>query len=195
MRSLQLGGDLVAARGPVVVSVVGPQDAGKTTLGTRMVQAWTRQGLRVAALKHDGHAAIMGPDDWEKPGGDTHHYVQAGAAYTLLAGGGQSLLRTAQESAVNDVHALCQRLTAVAECDGNPLDVIVVEGYKRSDLGKIAVVRRPEDWVWLQSEHLSNLRAVVCSDACYSLADGVCPVYHEGDADRLCMEIWNQRSL
>lgn len=179
---------------PCVISVVGPQNAGKTGLVSQMVAIWTEWGLRVAALKHDGHADAHVGDDWEKAGSDTVHYAKAGAAMTLVAGGGGSLLRVVQDGHAEDVGALCQRLQEVALRDGAPLDVIVVEGFKRSGLPKLVPLHRSTDVDWLRSEHLSNLFAVVCSKACPSLADGEWPVYHENDVARLCRDIWDGRA-
>jgi molybdopterin-guanine dinucleotide biosynthesis adapter protein len=178
---------------PCVISVVGPQNAGKTRLVSQMVAMWTGWGLRVAAVKHDGHADAQADDDWEKSGSDTLHYAKAGAAITLVAGGGSSLLRVVRDRHADDVDALCQRLQEVATREGEPVDVVVVEGFKRSELPKVVPLRRSTDVDWLRSEHLSNLFAVVCPEAALSLADGEWPVYHESDVARLCRDIWDGR--
>lgn len=193
MHSHRQGTDGSAGGPPCIVSVVGPQNAGKTTLTVQMIRIWTQQGLHVAALKHDGHADVDVTDDWEKPRSDTTQFTHAGAGMTLIAGGGQSLLRMTRDGTAHDVMALCERMQQLAIQARRPLDVIAVEGFKRSELPKIVPVHRPSDVDWLRSEHLSNLRAVVLVEGLDTLADGGWPVYHESDVSRLCQELWDER--
>jgi molybdopterin-guanine dinucleotide biosynthesis protein B len=175
---------------PRILSVVGPQNAGKTTLVSRLCACWVARGLRVAVLKHDGHADERIANDWEKPGSDTVRYAEAGASFTMVAGGGQTLLRAAQDPHADDVAQLCRRLALYADGQGTPLDLILVEGYKRSDLPKLVPVHRASDVEWLMREPLSNLVAVVAAPAVYELAANKWPVYHEDDVERLCDDLW-----
>lgn len=172
-----------------MVSVVGPQDAGKTTLIARMCVEWRKMGLHVGVLKHDGHADARGWDDWEKPDSDTVRYAQAGADVTMVAGGGQTLLRVTTDKDADHVEALCRRMADAAASSGPPLDVIVVEGYKSSRLKKVVPVRRPSDVAWLKRQALQNVYAVVSSSEVAHLVGDPWRVYDEDDVVQLCYHL------
>ncbi|MCL6454125.1 MAG: molybdopterin-guanine dinucleotide biosynthesis protein MobB [Alicyclobacillus sp.] len=145
---------------PLVVAVAGLHDAGKTTVGAQMAAIWTGWGLRVGVIKHDGHATPDAPDDWEKPQSDTMRMAAAGAAFTMVTGGGRTLLRAVADPASGDPLALQRRLATYAAACGQPLDIILVEGFKFADLPKV-VVLRPEDAAWYADAGLTNVLALV----------------------------------
>lgn len=147
---------------PLVVGVVGYHKVGKTTIVARMVSIWRQMGLRVGVLKHDGHADAENVDDWEKPGSDTERVREAGASLTMVVGGGQTLLRTTPDLEASDVHALLRRMEAHALRMGRAVDVIVVEGYKASDLPKVAIIT-PDAPDWHVADDLTNVVALVQS--------------------------------
>ncbi|MDQ0190050.1 molybdopterin-guanine dinucleotide biosynthesis protein MobB [Alicyclobacillus cycloheptanicus] len=194
-----------AVRPPICCCIVGRQDAGKTTLLQGLVAHWAARGLRVAVLKHDGHvdAAVQAGhalgvpaapvDDWEKPGSDTVRYAQSGAAATLVAGGGQSLLRMVRHPGTQNLDDLARGMLAWMTQVGDAPDVLAAEGWKKSDWPKVAVVRRPADVDWLQSEHLANLRAVYCGerldDALQRVAALGRRVYHGAELTELADDI------
>jgi len=109
------------------IAVVGSANCGKTTLICRLLTLAGGQGLRVAAVKHS-HKAI----DPEPPGKDTWRFRHAGAQSVALACPG--LLQV--------IHP-CQDdppLSAVLAALPRNLDLILVEGYKHSDLPKLVFV-------------------------------------------------------
>jgi molybdopterin molybdotransferase len=114
-------------RRPAAVAVVGARGAGKTTLIERLVPALRRVGLKAAAVKHHVHAA--GPD---VAGTDTGRYGLAGAAQTVLAGPGAIIVRY-PGGEEPDLDAVLETIEAA--------DLILVEGYSRSALPKIVVMR------------------------------------------------------
>jgi molybdopterin-guanine dinucleotide biosynthesis adapter protein len=174
----------------LVVSVVGPQEAGKTTLIARMCAEWRKRGIHVGVLKHDGHADARGSDDWEKPDSDTARCAEAGAVATMVAGGGRTLLRLTRDADADNVEALCRRMADAAASSGTPLDVIVVEGYKASRLRKLVPVRRPSDVAWLKRQDVQNLYAVVSSPEVAHLVGDQWRVYDEDDVAQLCYDLW-----
>ncbi|GMA50357.1 putative molybdopterin-guanine dinucleotide biosynthesis adapter protein [Alicyclobacillus contaminans] len=178
--------------GPRIVSVVGPQNAGKTTWVERLCRIWRQDGKRVGVLKHDGH--VDEGTVWEKPGSDTVRYAEAGAQWTMVAGGGHVLLHHHQDGDSESVERLCARMLAAATALGQPLDVLVVEGFKRSALPKLVPIRRPSDLAWLTEAALTHVRAVLLSaeldEDTRRLAAHGWPVYDEGDAVRLCRDLW-----
>ena len=176
------------------LAVIGLQNSGKTRVVEAMVKFWTKNGRRVAVIKHDGHLLRQQPDDWEKRDSDTYKFASAGAEMTLLAGGGRTLLRRMNDGEVGDVLALCNRLEAAAQATGRVLDVVVVEGYKASFLPKIAVLRRPSDIEWLNERHSSVpwLVAAVCPRALQHLVEVDLQVYDEDCIPDLCTDLWER---
>jgi molybdopterin-guanine dinucleotide biosynthesis protein B len=113
-------------KGAKVMSVVGPSGSGKTTLILGLLSWFQAQGLKVAVLKHS-HKTIL-----PEAGKDTGKFSRAGARAVALAAPGRLTLsrRYAGEPPLEEALAA---LAAAA-------DLVLVEGYKTSDLPKIALV-------------------------------------------------------
>jgi molybdopterin-guanine dinucleotide biosynthesis protein B len=113
-------------KGAKVMSVVGPSGSGKTTLILGLLSWFQAQGLKVAVLKHS-HKTIL-----PEAGKDTGKFSRAGARAVALAAPG--LLTLSRRYAGEP--PLKEALAALAE----EADLVLVEGYKTSDLPKIALV-------------------------------------------------------
>ncbi|MGR3494714.1 molybdopterin-guanine dinucleotide biosynthesis protein B [Citreimonas sp.] len=109
--------------------VTGWKNAGKTTLMERLVTEITGRGLRVSTVKHAHHDT-----DVDQPGRDSFRHRQAGASQVMLASPRRwalmTELRDAPEPALED---LLPRL--------DPVDLVLVEGYKRAPHPKIEAWR------------------------------------------------------
>jgi molybdopterin-guanine dinucleotide biosynthesis protein B len=109
--------------------VTGWKNAGKTSLMERLVAEFTARGFTVSTIKHAHHAV-----DVDQPGTDSHRHRQAGAQEVVLASAGRIAimqeLRGAPEPALDDLLA---RLT--------PVDLVLVEGYKREAHPKVEAYR------------------------------------------------------
>lgn len=177
------------------VGVVGAQDAGKTLLLQSLVTEWTKLGVQVAVLKHDGHAGADrrggGADlfDWEKPQSDTMRLAGAGAAVTVVVGGGQSLMRLVHDPAVNDLDTLAARVVDSATAAGSHIDLVVAEGWKRSRWPKIAVVRSGSDLDWLSGPDVGLVKAVYSVHSFPEVAASGRRVYHESNVVRLARDV------
>nr|WP_281180654.1 molybdopterin-guanine dinucleotide biosynthesis protein MobB [Alicyclobacillus kakegawensis] len=175
---------------PLVLSIVGVQDAGKTRLIERILQVWTRQGWRVAVIKHDGHLWENAPDDWEKASSDTERYIHSGAVATVLAGGGRTLWRDMADQAAEQPLVLCRRLADRARRQGRSLDAVLVEGFKSHPLPKLAMIRQASELNWLAGSPMNNLRAVVTTEGLMEAAAALAvPVYRDGAVAELCADI------
>ena len=113
-----------------VFGVVGWKNNGKTTLVERLVAHLTAGGYRVSTVKHAHHEV-----DLDQPGKDTWRHREAGAREVVLA--------TARRWAV--IHEL--RGEAEPALDEllawmTPVDLVVVEGFKRFPHPKLEVHRR-----------------------------------------------------
>jgi molybdopterin-guanine dinucleotide biosynthesis adapter protein len=112
-----------------IYGVVGYKNAGKTGLMERLVTEITQRGVSVSTLKHAHHSF-----DVDQPGKDSFRHRQAGAQQVLLASRDRwalmTELRGTQEPALGDL------LAQLA-----PVDLVLVEGYKRDAHPKIEAFR------------------------------------------------------
>lgn len=107
-----------------VISVVGPSGSGKTELICRLVKWFRGRGLKVAVLKHS-HKADLGGN------GLSHACRQAGAQAVTQAG--PHLVQVNRYAPGEpDLAEILAFLTPQA-------DLVIVEGYKKSLLPKIAL--------------------------------------------------------
>ncbi len=112
-----------------VWGVTGWKNTGKTGLTERLVAEFVARGLRVSTIKHGHHAAEV-----DTPGTDSFRHREAGASEVVLATPARVAimreLRGAEESSLEDLLA---RLT--------PVDLVLVEGYKRGAHPKVEAHR------------------------------------------------------
>lgn len=113
-----------------VYGVVGFKNAGKTGLMERLVTELTRRGLTVSTVKHAHHTF-----DVDQPGKDSYRHRKAGATQTLLSSGMRWALMS--ELRGTDEPPLSELLRQLA-----PVDVVLVEGYKRDTHPKVEAFRR-----------------------------------------------------
>lgn len=112
-----------------IYGIVGYKNAGKTGLMERLVTEITGRGITVSTLKHAHHSF-----DVDHPGKDSYRHRQAGAQQVLLASGTRwalmSELRGADEPPLADLLRLM-----------SPVDLVLVEGYKRDAHPKVEAFR------------------------------------------------------
>jgi molybdopterin-guanine dinucleotide biosynthesis protein MobB len=135
---------------PVAISFVGFSDSGKTTLIERLVQRLTAKGYKVGVIKHHHGQRDTGID---VEGKDTWRYRQSGAAITaLIAPDGMTLFLPQENlTAEEAVERLARQL---------PVDLILVEGFKRSSFPKFIVLppqMSAEDACQMLSQLLSQI--------------------------------------
>jgi molybdopterin-guanine dinucleotide biosynthesis adapter protein len=112
-----------------VIGLAGWSGAGKTTLLTRAIPQLQKQGLRVSVIKHAHHAF-----DVDVPGKDSWKHREAGAAEVLVSSSQRwALMRELRGAAEPRLPELLAKLS--------PVDLVVVEGFKREPHRKIEVYR------------------------------------------------------
>ncbi len=116
--------------GPRVIGVVGWKNNGKTTLVTRLVAHLTQRGLRVSTVKHAHHAV-----DLDQPGKDSWKHREAGALEVVLATARRwVLIHELRDEAEPPLEVLVAKMA--------PVDLVIVEGFKRFPHPKIEVHRK-----------------------------------------------------
>jgi molybdopterin-guanine dinucleotide biosynthesis protein B len=112
-----------------IIGIAGWSGAGKTTLLTRVIPHLAARGLSVSTIKHAHHAF-----DIDQPGKDSHTHRMAGATEVLISSANRFALmhelRGAPELALG---ALLAKLS--------PVDLVLVEGFKREAHPKLEVYR------------------------------------------------------
>lgn len=156
-----------------VIGLAGWSGAGKTTLVCALIPALRRRGLSVSTIKHAHHAF-----DVDTPGKDSYEHRAAGAGEVLVSSGQRWALmhelRGAPEPRVED---LLQKLT--------PVDLVIVEGFKREGHEKLEVFRRSVGKPLLAAEDPQVV--AICSDGplpeASSLPGGPRPVLDLDDVE------------
>jgi molybdopterin-guanine dinucleotide biosynthesis protein B len=112
-----------------IYGVTGWKNAGKTGLMERLVTEFCARGLTVSTLKHAHHST-----DVDQPGTDSHRHREAGASEVLLASPNRVAimqeLRGATEPSFPELLARMR-----------PVDLVLVEGFKREAHPKIEAYR------------------------------------------------------
>lgn len=112
-----------------IYGVVGFKNAGKTGLMERLVTEITGRGFSVSTLKHAHHSF-----DVDHPGKDSFRHRKAGAHQVLLSSRARWALMT--ELREDDELPLSDLLLQL-----NPVDLVLVEGYKRDSHAKVEAYR------------------------------------------------------
>ncbi|HEY2049623.1 MAG TPA: molybdopterin-guanine dinucleotide biosynthesis protein B [Caulobacteraceae bacterium] len=112
-----------------IFGIAGWSGAGKTTLIRRLIPRLVEDGLTVSTIKHAHHRF-----DVDQPGKDSYEHRQAGARQVLVA----SQIRWALMSELRDAPepSLAELLARL-----DPVDLVLVEGYKRDTHPKLEVWR------------------------------------------------------
>ncbi|MGA0596089.1 molybdopterin-guanine dinucleotide biosynthesis protein B [Enterovirga sp. CN4-39] len=112
-----------------VIGLAGWSGAGKTTLLAKLIPELTRRSISVSTLKHAHHAF-----DIDQPGKDSHTHRTAGATEVLISSSRRyALIHELRDEPEADLATLLGRLA--------PVDLVIVEGFKRSAHPKIEVHR------------------------------------------------------
>lgn len=112
-----------------IIGLAGWSGAGKTTLVSRLIPALLARELRVSTLKHAHHKF-----DIDHPGKDSHAHRMAGSTETLISSGKRfALVHELRGAPEWSLRELLGRLS--------PVDLVLVEGFKREKHPKIEIFR------------------------------------------------------
>src|SRR5579872_923776 len=112
-----------------LIGFAGWSGAGKTTLVVKLIPELNRRGFRVSTIKHAHHNF-----DLDQPGKDSHAHRAAGAEEVLVTSANRVALmrelRGAPEPPLSELLRLLK-----------PVDLVLVEGFKRDLYPKIEIFR------------------------------------------------------
>jgi len=113
-----------------IFGLAGWSGSGKTTLMVRLVPEIVGRGLRVSTVKHAHHAF-----DVDQPGKDSYEHRRAGATEVLVTSANRwALMHENRGAPEPTIEELVARMT--------PVDLLLIEGFKRAPHPKIEVFRR-----------------------------------------------------
>ncbi|MBC6404998.1 MAG: molybdopterin-guanine dinucleotide biosynthesis protein B [Rhodospirillales bacterium] len=149
-----------------VLGLAGWSGSGKTTLVTAMIPLLAARGHSVSTLKHAHHRF-----DIDRPGKDSFRHREAGAQQVLVSSAARWALITEHRGAPEPDSA-----TLLAKME--PVDLVIVEGFKREAHDKLEVFRPSlgKPALWPEDPHV----VAVASDT--ALPDCPRPVLPLNDA-------------
>jgi molybdopterin-guanine dinucleotide biosynthesis protein B len=112
-----------------VIGLAGWSGAGKTTLLARVIPHLLGKGLRVSVIKHAHHEF-----DVDVPGKDSWIHRQSGAAEVLVSS-------TRRWALMHELRGAAEPRLPELLAKMSPVDLVVVEGFKREPHRKIEVHR------------------------------------------------------
>ncbi|HKS88986.1 MAG TPA: molybdopterin-guanine dinucleotide biosynthesis protein B [Stellaceae bacterium] len=112
-----------------IVGLAGWSGSGKTTLLSGLIPELVARGLTVSTIKHAHHSF-----DIDQPGKDSWRHRAAGASEVMVASARRwALMRELHEEAEPTLDELVARM--------RPVDLLLVEGFKRHPHPKVEVHR------------------------------------------------------
>jgi molybdopterin-guanine dinucleotide biosynthesis protein B len=113
-----------------VIGLAGWSGSGKTTLLMRLLPELIRRGISVSTMKHAHHEF-----DVDQPGKDSWRHRSAGATEVLVASANRwALMHELRGSAEPSAAELMKHMS--------PVDILIVEGFKRGTHDKVEIHRR-----------------------------------------------------
>ncbi len=137
-----------------VYGVIGWKNSGKTSLMERLVSEITGRGFSVSTVKHVHHTV-----DLDQPGKDTYRHRAAGAREVVLASADRLAIMVEHRGPEPELPAVLARMA--------PVDLILVEGYKRDAHPKVEVWREETGHPLIQLG--DSLVRAVATDAALTL--------------------------
>jgi molybdopterin-guanine dinucleotide biosynthesis adapter protein len=112
-----------------IIGLAGWSGSGKTTLIKKLIPCLIARGLKVSTLKHAHHGF-----DLDQPGKDSFFHRTAGATEVIISSAKRfAILHELREEAEWDLPDLVAKMS--------PVDLVLVEGYKRDAFPKLEVHR------------------------------------------------------
>jgi len=153
-----------------MIGLAGWSGSGKTTLITKVLPALIGRGLKVSTLKHAHHGF-----DLDQPGKDSFMHRAAGATEVVISSANRfAILHELRGEPEWDLPDLLKKLS--------PVDLVLVEGYKRDPFPKLEVHRAENGKPLIQPDdpHI----VAIASDR--ALPQARVPVVDLNDIEAIC---------
>ena len=112
-----------------IIGLAGWSGSGKTTLITKLIPRLNARGVTVSTLKHAHHGF-----DMDKPGKDSFMHREAGATEVLISSAKRwAILHELRDEGEWNLAALIAKMS--------PVDLVLVEGFKRDAFPKLEIHR------------------------------------------------------
>jgi molybdopterin-guanine dinucleotide biosynthesis protein B len=112
-----------------IIGLAGWSGSGKTTLLTKVIPRLTARGLTASTIKHAHHGF-----DVDQPGKDSHSHRVAGATEVLIGSATRWAL-------VHELRGVPEPTLGELLAKLAPVDLVIVEGYKREAHPKLEIHR------------------------------------------------------
>ena len=112
-----------------IIGLAGWSGSGKTTLVTKVVPVLVGRGLKIATVKHAHHEF-----DTDQPGKDSWLHRRAGASEVAI-------VSSRRWAIVHELHEEPEPPLADVLAKLSPVDLVIVEGFKRHSHPKLEVYR------------------------------------------------------
>jgi molybdopterin-guanine dinucleotide biosynthesis adapter protein len=112
-----------------IIGLAGWSGAGKTTLLSKLIPQLVARGLKVSTVKHAHHSF-----DVDQPGKDSHTHRLVGATEVLVGSANRWAL-------VHELRGEPEASLAALLAKLSPVDLVIVEGFKRETHPKLEVHR------------------------------------------------------
>tara|TARA_B100000809_G_C14832357_1_gene421544 strand:+ start:35 stop:535 length:501 start_codon:yes stop_codon:yes gene_type:complete len=113
----------------MILGLAGWSGSGKTTLVSNLIPELKKMNISVSSLKH-AHEGF----DVDKPGKDSYVHRQAGAKEVLISSNKRFALMHEYKNEEISLNSLIKKLS--------PVDLILIEGWKKENIKKIEVYRK-----------------------------------------------------
>ncbi|HEX4916870.1 MAG TPA: molybdopterin-guanine dinucleotide biosynthesis protein B [Limnobacter sp.] len=134
---------------PNVFGFAGFSGVGKTTLIEQLLPLLISKGIKVSVIKHAHHDF-----DIDRPGKDSYRHREAGAYEVLITANKRWVLM--HELRDEEEPTLEEQMLKLSPCD-----LVIVEGFKRSNIPKIEIWREANNKPMLHPQD-PNIIAVAC---------------------------------
>ena len=129
-----------------VCLICGVKNSGKTTLIEKLIREFSRRGMTIAVIKHDGHDFTC-----DLPGTDSSRFTQAGACGTAVFSEKRIFIHRLQPEPQENEDGFADPCAGMRQWEQEQVkelmtlfpdaDIILIEGLKNTALPKIEVVR------------------------------------------------------
>jgi molybdopterin-guanine dinucleotide biosynthesis protein B len=123
-----------------IIGLAGWSGSGKTTLISKVIPCLLARGVRVSTLKHAHHGF-----DLDKPGKDSFVHRESGATEVIISSARRwAVLHELRDEPEWNMADLVGKMS--------PVDLVLVEGFKRDNFPKLEIHRAENGKPLLQNE-------------------------------------------